>query len=130
MQLRLPSKATGRIKFEILDAAGNLIFSREEEHQLERGRNLITSSRRLPIHDQRALDGGWNIRISADNVLLAVHEFNFSDSANESIKRHIGEDGEINTELRAAMAESSLPKMSLDELLSYQEEEEARRNQS
>lgn len=125
VQLRLPSKATGRIKFEVLDATGNVVFAREDEHNLERGRNFVSPAARLPIHDETLTKGQWGMRISADGVLLAEHLFEFSEAADQAIRRHIGEDGEINTELRAVMAESRLPKMSLDELLEFSDDEEA-----
>lgn len=130
VQLRLPTKATGRIKFEILDSVGNAVFIHEDLHNLERGRNFISPAARLAIHDQRDMDGNWQMRVSADGVLLSVHRFDFAEATNSAIQRHIGEDGEINTELRAVMAESRLPKMSLDDLLAYQEEEEAKRSSS
>jgi hypothetical protein len=129
VQLRLPSKAQGRIKFEVMDSNGNPVFVHEDLHNLERGRNFITPSARLPVHTERNMDGKWQLRVSADGVLLAAHRFEFSEAGGGEIQRHIGEDGEINTELRAAMAESRLPKMSLDDLLSYQEEEEQSRKQ-
>lgn len=130
VQLRLPSKAAGLINFEILDAAGNLVFTSEIDQQLERGRNFVSPAARLPIHDQREMNGVWRMRVSADGVLLADHRFEFSEATNAAIRRHIGEDGEINTELRAVMQESRLPKMSLDELLAYGEDEEAQRQQN
>ncbi|MDQ7025773.1 MAG: hypothetical protein Q9P01_04000 [Anaerolineae bacterium] len=124
VQLRLPSKANGRIKFEVIDSTGKVVFVHEDNHKLERGRNFIMPAARLPIHDSHNLDGQWGMRVSADGVILADHQFEFSEATNSAIRRHIGEDGEINTELRAVMAESRLPKMSLDDLLSYQEEDE------
>lgn len=124
VQLRLPTKANGLVKFEITDANGRLIFMNEDNHKLERGRNFITPGARLPIHDETSLGGRWSMRVSADGVTLAEHRFEFAEASDSAIRRHIGEDGEINTEMRAVMAESRLPKMSLDELLEYQEEEE------
>lgn len=129
VQLRLPMKSQGRIKFELMDSNGNPVFIHEDQHNLERGRNFITPSARLPIHSEGNFDGKWQLRVSADGVLLAAHRFEFTEAGGGEIQRHIGEDGEINTELRAAMAESRLPKMSLDDLLSYQEEEEQSRKQ-
>lgn len=129
VQLRLPSKAVGRIKFEVIDATGKVVFAREDEHNLERGRNFVSPAARLPIHDETITSGQWGMRISADGVLLAEHHFEFSEAADQAIRRHIGEDGEINTELRAVMAESRLPKMSLDELLTYADDEEAQQGQ-
>jgi len=129
VQLRLPTTATGRIKFEVLDGAGNPVFIHEDAHNLIRGRNFVTPAARLAIHDERNMDGRWQVRVSADGVLLAVHRFEFAEAKNAHISRHIGEDGEINTELRAVMQESKLQKMSLDDLLAYQEEEEMQQQQ-
>jgi hypothetical protein len=130
VQLRLPSKANGRIKFEVVDSAGKVVFVHEDNHKLERGRNFVSPAARLPIHDQHNLDGHWGLRVSADGVILADHRFEFSEATNAAIRRHIGEDGEINTELRAVMAESRLPKMSLDDLLAYQEDDEQQQGRS
>lgn len=124
VQLRLPSKAQGSVEFEIVDGAGHTVFKREDTHNLERGRQLIMPKTRLPIHDQREIDGNWQLRVSADGVLLAVHRFEFMESSNSAIRQHIGEDGELNSELRAVMAENRMSKMSLDDLLDYQNEED------
>jgi hypothetical protein len=124
VQLRLPTKANGNVCFEVLDASGETVFRREDRHMLERGRNFISPGARLPIHEELHLEEGWQLRVTADDVLLAVHEFEFAEATSANIRRHIGEDGEINTELRAVMAESRLPQMSLDDLLEYQEEED------
>lgn len=124
VQLRLPTKAIGRIRFEIVDAAGETVFIHEEHHQLERGRNLITPAARLPVHDAQMMDGSWQLRISADDMLLAVHDFGWEETAAKVVRRHLTDDGEISNELRAALAESRLQKVSLDDLLAEQEEEE------
>jgi hypothetical protein len=129
VQLRLPSKAAGRIKFEIVDDAGRVVFVHEDVHNLERGRNFISPAARLPIHDENLTNGQWGMRVSADGVVLAEHRFEFSEAAEANIRRHIGEDGEINTELRAVMAESRLPKMSLDDLLQYGADDEEQQQQ-
>jgi hypothetical protein len=130
VQLRLPTKAIGRIKFEILDSDGQALFIREENHQLERGRNLLTPSARLPIHDAQAMQRGWQLRISADGMPLATHKFEWQESDTKRVRRHITEDGEISNELRAAMAENRLQKLSLDELLGFQDgDEEAQSRQ-
>ena len=128
VEVRLPTNANGLVKFEITDSAGDVVFVHEDNFNLTRGRNFLTPAARLPIHDQREMDGRWHLRVTADDVLLAVHRFEFTEATGAAIRRHIGEDGEINTELRAVMAESRLPKMSLDDLLAYQEDEEAQQS--
>jgi hypothetical protein len=121
VQLRLPTKAVGRIKFEIIDGDGQRLFVHEENHQLERGRNLVTPAARLPIHDGHAMQRDWQLRISADGMVLATHTFAWQESDQERIRRHLTEDGEMSNELRAAQAENRLQKMSLDDLLADQE---------
>jgi hypothetical protein len=123
VQLRLPSKANGRIRFEILDTDGKTVYVHEDYHQLKRGRNLVIPGTRLPIHDEQSMSGDWQIRVTADNVVIAIHEFGWR----ESIRAYLTEDGEISSELRAALSASNLQKMSLDELLASQEEEAQQR---
>ena len=125
VQLRLSTKAVGLIRFEILDSDGQIIFIHEERHQLDRGRNLISPAARLPIHDAQAMHGEWELRVSADGVPLAIHHFGWQESTTKVVRRHLSEDGEISSELRAALAESRLQKLSLDDLLAEQDEEEA-----
>lgn len=124
VQLRLPTRAVGRVRFEIIDSDGQVLFIHEDRHQLKAGMNLITPSARLPIHDAHAMAGDWQLRVSADDVPVAVHRFGWEESASKLIRRHLSEDGEISNEIRAMMAESRLEKMSLDDLLSDQEETE------
>ena len=125
VQLRLPTSAHGRIRFEILDSDGQTIFVHEEDHQFERGRNLVTPAARLPIHDAQAMHGNWHLRVSADGTRIADHPFEWLESTSKVIRRQMGEDGELSSELRAMMAENRLQRMSLDELLEQQDEGEA-----
>ena len=129
VQLRLPQKAIGRIRFEIVDSDGQVLFVHEDRHQLERGRNLISPAARLPIHDAQAMYEEWELRVSADGVPLASHHFSWQESATKVVRRHLSEDGEISTELRATMAENRLQKMSLDDLLLDQEDESENQKQ-
>lgn len=123
VELRLPQRARGRITFEIQNDSGETVFLRTEEHDLKRGRSLVVPPRRLPVHDALDMDtGAWTLKVSADDTLLAVHVFDWREPADNFVSEHIREDGEISNELRAAMAETRLEDMSLDELLAYQDE--------
>ncbi len=124
VQLRVPMEANGNIRFEIIDAVGDTVYIHEDAFKLIRGRNFLTPNTRMPLHDQMELDGKWGLRVIADGVTIADHRFEYSEATGASIRRHIGEDGEINTEMRAVMTENRLPKMSLDDLLAYQGEED------
>ncbi len=124
VQLRLPTRAVGRIRFEMLDSDGETVFVHENDHKLQKGLNLISPSARLPIHDQLATAKDWLLRVSADGVEIAEHRFNWQESTSKAMRRHINADGELSNEVRAMMAENRLGKMSLDELLSEQDEDD------
>lgn len=124
VQLRLPQRAVGRVKFEIIDGDGQVLFIHEDIHNLERGRNLLTPSARLPIHDAQAMGNAWQLRVSADGTVLANHRFEWQESSARLMRRHMREDGEISNELRATMEESRLQNLSLDELLDFQNDED------
>ncbi|MBC8171394.1 MAG: hypothetical protein H7X77_06965 [Anaerolineae bacterium] len=131
VELQLPASVSGKVRFELLDSNGNSLFVDENSHQLKSGRQPIVAATWLPIHDAQELDGMWQLKVSAGGVLLANHVFEWDTEVSAApIREHIQEDGEISPELRQAMAENRLQKMSLDELLADQQEEEpARRNQ-
>jgi hypothetical protein len=132
VQLRLPTRAHGRVRFEISDSDGQILFIQEEDHEFQRGRNLISPAARLPIHDAHVMNGNWQLRITADGVVIAEHSFAWEESTTKVIRRHVREDGELSNEVRAMMAENRLQRMSLDELLSDQDipEDEERRQES
>lgn len=131
VQLRLPTRASGRVKFEIVDSDGRTIFIHEDIHELARGRNLITPRARLPIHDAHPMTHDWQLRVIADGLPLATLDFNWQESGTRYIRRNVSEDGEISNELRAALAENRLEeKMSLDELLSPQSDTNESRRQA
>lgn len=129
VQLRLPTKAVGKIRFEIVDTDGQILFIHEDYHELERGRNLLTPTARLPVHDAQAMHGPWQLRVTADGLPLATHTFEWQESESKTIRRHLTDDGEISSGLRVAMAENRLQKMSLDELLSYQDDSAEQKQQ-
>jgi hypothetical protein len=122
VQLRLPSDANGVVRFEILDSSGKVVFMHEADQALKKGRNFISPPARMPMNNLN-MDGRWQLRISADGVLLAVHSFEFTEATTANIRRHIAEDGEIATDSRLLMDETPMPKMSLDDLLSYQDKD-------
>lgn len=129
VQLRVPKDAEGNIRFEIVDALGHIIYVHEDQFNLKRGRNFLTPSTRMPIHDQMNLTGKWGLRIIADDITIAEHVFEYAESNSANIRRHIGEDGEINAEMRSLMTENINGNMSLDELLAHQDEEDEEQQQ-
>lgn len=121
IQLRMPVEATGRVRFEILDQDGDPLFVHEDNRALERGLNLLSPAARLPVHDDQQLNGQWTLRVSAEGVTIAEHQFGWDDTSTPEIR--LSEDGEITHEMRAMLATNRLESMSLDELLSDQQED-------
>jgi hypothetical protein len=125
VELELPAAVSGRIRFEIIDSSGRSVFVDENSYNLRKGAQPIIAQTWLPIHDAHDMDGMWQLKVSADGVLLANHVFEWDREAQPgAIREHIQEDGEISAELREVLAENRLQKMSLDELLSAQEEDQ------
>ncbi|MCA9903136.1 MAG: hypothetical protein KC547_04700 [Anaerolineae bacterium] len=123
VQLRLTTRAAGKIRFEIVDSDGQILFVHEEFHDLKPGMNLISPPSRLPIHDAQAMHGDWSLRVSADGIVLAEHHFQWMESTEKVIRRHVQVDGELSGEMRQMLEDNRLERMSLDDLLSEQEEE-------
>jgi hypothetical protein len=123
VQLRLATRATGKVRFELVDADGQVVFIHEELYNLDAGLNLVSPPARLPIHDAHALHREWQLRIAADGVLLAEHRFEWAESTERVIRRHVQVDGELSNEMRQMLEDNRLEKISLDELLGDQERE-------
>lgn len=120
VQLRLPTRATGRIRFELIDSNDAVVYIHEDIQQFERGRHLVTPSSRLPVHDELATDGRWQLKVFADNMLMATHIVGWRESSEAPVR--LDSDGELSNELRAAIIDSQSGSMSLDELLAHQDE--------
>lgn len=129
VNLRVPRRASGAIRFDIVDSGGQHVFYREDERQLDRGRNLITPAARLPVHDELAFDGDWELHVSADGLLLATHRFGWQASETVAAPRPrlVDDDGELSAELRAAMLDGEPGPMSLDDLLGSMDQQQAAR---
>jgi hypothetical protein len=124
VELDLPSAVTGRVRFEITDGSGQTIFIEENSHRFHEGSQPVVAQTRLPVHDAQNFDNGWHLKVYAEDMLLADHQFAWNNAVNVApIRQHIEEDGEISAELREALSsESRLERMSLDELLDFQDD--------
>lgn len=120
IQLRVPVAAQGKIRFELLDELGVRRYIHEDQQTLQRGRNLIVPSTRMPIHDEHDTMGKWRLRVIVDNMTIAEHTLTWIETDSHDIRQHVQEDGEISSEMRAMLAENRLQTLSLDELLADQ----------
>lgn len=124
VQLHLPMRVSGNIRFEIRDSSGATLFVHEIQRNLARGDNLITPAARLPIHDALEFTGEWELIVSANGVPVAHHQLLWRETGSRLIRQHIQADGEISNSLKALVENNRLGRLSLDELLEEQNEEE------
>ncbi len=131
IQIRLPEEAEGSIRFELRDSRGDVVYVHSDEYAFQRGRNLVIPSTRLPLHDQQHKDGRWELRVRADGMEIARHTviWQDADKASTSFREHLTHDGELSSEIRAALAESRLEEVSLDELLGSMDDDAGQASQ-
>jgi len=118
-ELKAVRAAKGTLTFEVVDAAGEVVYRRDEEQQLRAGKTAIIPHTRLPIGDHFDFSQGWTLRIYANNVLLAEHAFGWFNPASrtETLREVMSNDGELTADLSALMDDMVAQPMSLDDLL-------------
>ena len=120
VDLWLPHRARGKVRFELVDGAQRLRYADEARYDLDRGKNTLLPQTWLPMKG-RAEDGDrWNLRVMAGETLLAVHDFGWQAPGGE-IKQYMVSDGEISPELLHVLTDERGKKMSLSDLLSDQD---------
>lgn len=127
IQLNMPTRAVGRVRYEIIDSDGQAVFIHEDDQALERGVNLLTPAARLRTHSGMARYGSWRLAVSADGVRLLDHSFGWQEDSRARLRRHLHEDGELTQEARLLIEdEISGPGISIDDLLGAQDDGAAR----
>ena len=108
------------VNFEIYDQAGKLQFSRQVEQWIRDGNNNVICDRQLPFQGNEELGraGVWDLRVTMDGALVALHSFNVNPSIPERRRQFTGE-GEAVSRLTLSADDAPL---SLDELLREQRE--------
>ncbi len=120
VDLWLPHRARGKVRFELVDGEQRLRYADEARYDLERGKNTLLPQTWLPLKG-RVQDGEcWGLRVLAGDTLLALHEFGWQAVGGE-IKQYMEADGEISPELLNALNNERGKKMSLSDLLSDQD---------
>lgn len=123
IQLNMPTRAVGRIRYELIDNDGQAVFIHEDNQSLDRGVNLLTPTARLRTHSGMARYGDWRLVVSADGVTLLDHTFGWQEDSRSRLRRHLHEDGELTREARTLLEdEISGPGMSLEDLLGSQDD--------
>lgn len=120
LELYVPMRVHGRLRFELRNARGAPVFAHTVEQDLAHGVNLISPPARLPIDLAAARDGHWELHISANEVPIAVHRIAWASGAAELVRQHMLSDGEISPALSNMLSEAELAPLSIDDLLADQ----------
>jgi hypothetical protein len=113
-------KGKGTITFRLLDDAGRTRYEQAEQLQLTQGENFITPRTWLPLSNDRA--GKWRLEVLIGGKLLARHLFNIYAIDSGSVRRLMGDDGELDPLLAKNLQRLRTPRdrVSLDDLLADQ----------
>ncbi len=125
INLRVKQAARGRLRFEIHDDKGAMVFFYERDYALSMGENLMMPPARMPIDQSSDKSGIWTLRVLGDNLPLAEHRFEWHEAGSKEIVTSVGADGEISDEMRVALARTRLDRMSLDELLGDEDDNQS-----
>jgi hypothetical protein len=120
--LNVPPEAGHRlaiIEFEFFDQTGRVQFSRKIEQWIRDGDNNIICDRQLPLSQDQTVSrsGVWDLRVSVDGGLVAIHNFSVTPSTEER-RRQLNSDGEVIGD-RLVIPQEDMP-MSLEDLLREQ----------
>jgi hypothetical protein len=118
----LPYRSRGMVRFELVDSEGRMRYADESEYDLERGKNVLLPGTWLPLRGKTIASGQWRLNVMAGGTLLAVHPFGWRNVGGGELKPYIGTDGEISPALQWALHAKAREAVSLDDLLSDQEE--------
>jgi hypothetical protein len=122
IELWLPYRSRGTVRFELLDSAGRLRYVDEAEYDLERGDNVLLPSTWLPLRGKTIPPGRWHLQVMAGDTLLAVHPFGWQPVGGGELQPYIASDGEISPALQQALRARSREAVSLSDLLADQED--------
>jgi hypothetical protein len=125
VKFTVPNELLNRIsiiRFEIVDKAGKVQFSRAVEHYTRDGENLVACDQQLRLRDNANLGraGTWDLQVTINGQLAAVHSFTVSP-AQQDRSIPVQDDGEINiSRLQEPAEEEEDMPMTLEDLLREQ----------
>ena len=121
VELWLPHRSQGHVRFELLDSENRLRYADERHYNLNYGRNTLLPQTWLPLRGKAIVPGDWQIRVTVGETVLAVHRFGWRDVGGGVIQRYVHSDGELSPELLQLARASQDDSLSLSDLLADQE---------
>lgn len=109
------------VYFELYDSQGILHFAEKFTARLGKQTRVVCQTW-LPLRDKQAVLGRWALFISVSQMRIGVHTFTWEIVRHDGLLGQTNSEGEINDELRQIVQKGEFRPMSLDELLSGQED--------
>ncbi|MFN8374245.1 MAG: hypothetical protein U0694_15370 [Anaerolineae bacterium] len=128
LQLHVPlpapyTSAEAPVNFEIRSSSGDIVFDHTQNVNFSDGLNLISPPARMPVPKREEASGAWELRIYIGKRLLARHRFLWGEAqVSTDVANALEHDGEIGDALSRLIAEQMTTPLSLDELLSTQDD--------
>jgi hypothetical protein len=111
-----------QVTLALLDSSGQPVFIDKNMYLLNPKPTHLVTKTWLPLENLVHSGGSWSLVVEVNDLPLAIHRFGWVGLANNDIVEQLSNDGELSTELRQAVKSGHFRRMSLDELLSDQEE--------
>lgn len=80
VELETRVRSSGKLRFKVSDEQGTVRYQCEQSESLPSGRLQIQALTSFQITEGRTLDVPWSLKIYADDVLLADHQFTWHES--------------------------------------------------
>jgi hypothetical protein len=122
VQLRLNYSGAWEFTFEVSNFRGEVVSKREIKTSREAKLQLIMPSTMISIPYANRFSV-WTLGFRVNGELIALHRFTWRDARQVSVETAIESDGELDEEMLAAAR--LVKPMSVDELLSEQDDEQA-----
>jgi hypothetical protein len=125
IQIRLYLPPQYRVDFEITDHNGKQVFFQGIEAQSKNNISFITPAARFRLDEKiraEMLKTEWKLRVYTNGNLFAQHRFTWLEDNVKQVEGRVNADGEVSAELLSLLADDYAEKMSLDDLLSAQDD--------
>lgn len=107
------------LKVTLIDGTEQVRFASEVRDYFRYGTNYFTPSLHLKM-DSSQMSGDWSLCVSIDEKLFAQHNFSIASDVGVDFRPYLRSDGEIDEWLSKSAANAPIEQLSLEELLTDQ----------
>lgn len=121
-EIRASYRTHAQVTMALLDSNGQPVFVDKNTCLLQPYPTHLVAKTWLPLENLVHSGGSWSILVEVNDMPLAIHRFGWIGLADNDIVQRLSNDGELSADLRHAVQTGKFRPMSLDELLSGQED--------